>query len=172
MSERRMSKQERVEARRRSLQEQEHRNYIEAQLAELEKQPGGAGGAELEKLGLTVAPISPATAFIMERLKGVSLEDPLFDSKYKQAIVDLVASDVPLHPRTRALLAGDLYRLYFPNSARDRRAKRQLESAMIEDQKQYLLSTGMTAAEAVQMIAKERGIKPAALHKRVNRTKT
>ena len=43
---------------------------------------------------------------------------------------------------------------------------------MIEDQKQYLLSTGMTAAEAVQMIAKERGIKPAALLKRVNRTKT
>ena len=46
------TKRERDEARRRVEQEQEHRKSIEAQLAELEKQPGGASEAQLRALGL------------------------------------------------------------------------------------------------------------------------
>jgi hypothetical protein len=165
----RMLKQERVEAPRQFLKEQKDRAHIEAQIAELEKQPG-VSDAQLEELGLTVWPLSPAMEFMRKRLNEVSPDD--FDSGWKQAIVDLVESDIPLDRHTRSKIAAELRRLYFPNSVRDRREKRQLESAMIEDQKRYLLSTGMTAAEADQIIAKERGIKVAALRKRDYRTKT
>ena len=170
------TKRERDEARRRVEQEQEWREHIEAQIAELEKQPGGVSDAQLEELGLTVQPIPPATKFFMERLKGVSPDDPEFDSKWKQAIVDLVESDVPLDRHTRSKIAAELRRLYFPDAKRDRDAKRQNQIAMIEDRKRHLLSCGMTVKEAEHLIVKEMGqalgiATVAALRQKIYRTK-
>jgi hypothetical protein len=171
----RMSKQERVEARRRFLQEQEERKHLEAHIAkleelgELEKQPGD-GGVSLEALGLVELPLSPATEFIRKRLNEVPHDDPQFDDKWKLAIIDLVASDIPLDRHTRSLLAGELRRLYFPNAARDKRAERQMEIANIELYKQHLRSCGMTVAEAEREIAASFGFKSvAALRKRLQR---
>jgi hypothetical protein len=42
----------------------------------------------------------------------------LFDSKLSQAIVDLVASDIPLDREARALIADELRRLYLPDEER------------------------------------------------------
>jgi hypothetical protein len=68
-----------------------------------------------------------------------------------------VASDIPLDPQFRSLLAGDLRRLYFPNTERDRRAKAQLESAFVEDFKCHLESAGMSPAEAEREIVRTAG---------------
>jgi hypothetical protein len=167
MTARRMSKQERVEARRQFQEEREHRKRLEAQIAELEKlrvdvQPE-------ETLGLTVAPMSPALDFIRRRLNKVPPDDPQSDAKWQQAVIDLVASNIPLDPRTRSLLAGELSRLYFPNAERDRRARRRIESAAIEDLKRELLRRGMTAAEVEREVAQTFGISVPALRKRTQR---
>jgi hypothetical protein len=173
----RMSKQGRVEARRRFLQEQKERKDLEAhitkleELGELEKQPGD-GGVSLEALGLVEIPFSPATKFFMERLHKVSPDDTQFDSKWKLAVIDLVDSGVPLDRHTRSKIAGELRRLYFPNSERDKRAKLRNELAMIEDQKHYLLNRGMTAAEAEREIAASLGFKTVgALQKHIQRAR-
>jgi hypothetical protein len=137
------TKRERDKARRQFEQEQEDRKDIAAQIAELEQQPGGVSDAQLEKLfGLVVLPLPPATEFMRKRLNAVSPDDPQFDSKWKQAIVDLVASKVPLDRHTRLKIAGELRGLYFPDAKRDRHAKRQFEVAVIEDRKRHLLSCG------------------------------
>jgi hypothetical protein len=130
--------------------------------------------AQLEDLGLMVAPTSPATDFIRQRLQGVSPDDPQIDSKSYHAIIDLVASDVPLDPRTRSLLAGDLRSLYFPDAERDRSVKRRAEIAMIESLKHLLLRRGMLTKEAehaiIQTIGKALGITSVAtLRKRIQR---
>jgi hypothetical protein len=151
------TKRERDEARRRVEQEQEHRKSIEAPLAELEKQPGGASEAQLRALGLVELPLPPATEFIRKRLNEASPDDPQFNSKWKQAIVDLVASDVPLDRHTRSKIAGELRRLYFSDGKRDRHAKRQTELAAIEDYMRYLISCGMTMKEAEHPVVEEMG---------------
>jgi hypothetical protein len=156
------------------LREQKHREELEAHIAELKQL--GVSDVQPEELGLVPAPISPAMDFIQKRLNEVSPDDPEFDSKWKQVIVDLVESDVPLDRHTRSKIAAELRRLYFPDAKRDRRAKRQLESAMIEDRMRHLLSCGMTVKEAEHLIVEEMGqalgiATVAALRKRNYRTK-
>ena len=158
--------------RRRFQQEQKHREHIEAQIAELEKLPGGVSDAQLEKLGLL--PWSPAVEFLVKRLDGVSLDE--LDSKFKQALIDLIASDVPLDQKTRSLIAAELRRLYFPDAKRDRHAKRQSEIKVIENRKRQLLDRGMTMKEAEDLIVKEMGrllgiATVAALRQKIYRTK-
>jgi hypothetical protein len=160
MSARRVSQRELDERRRTFLQDEEDRAHIEALLAEF---PG-------EELGLTVVALSPALEFVRKRLNKVPHDDPQFNTKWKKAIVDLVASNVPLDPRTRSLLAGELRRLYFPNDERDKRAKRRTELVSIELYKQHLLSLGMTAAEADREIAASHGFRTVgALRKHMQR---
>jgi hypothetical protein len=168
----RISKQDRLAARRRWLQEQEARRRLEAKIAELEKR-GEITDAELEDLGLRVAPISPATKFMMERLNKISPNDPEFTSKSNLAIVDLVASNVPLDSRTRSLIAGTLHNLFFPNAPRDRRQKKLLEAEIVEGMKRQLLRQGMTVTEAERLIVKNKmfGIAGvSALRKRIQRS--
>jgi hypothetical protein len=171
MSTRRMSQQELDEARCRFRQKQKKRKDLEAQLAELEKQLGGVSDAQLEKLfpELVMLPTSSATEFIRERLNKVPHDDPQRDSKWKLAIIDLVASDVPLDPGTRSKIAAELRRLYFPNSGH-KRAKRQAEFVNIEHYKQHLRDCGLTAAAADREIAASLGFKTVgALRKHVLR---
>jgi hypothetical protein len=144
-----MSQRELDEARCRFRQEQQDRAHIEALIAD----------AQLEELGLTPVSLSPAMEFIKSRLNKVPHDDPQFDTKWKQAIIDLVASDVPLDPRTRLALAGELRRLYFPNAARDKRRKGQMSFLNIEWYKQHLRDCGLTAAEADREIAASLGFK-------------
>jgi hypothetical protein len=164
----RLSKQERDKFRRFAVRQQSERALIEAEIAKLEKSGEEINEAQLEDLGLYVSPLSPAMQFIVDRLKGVTPRE--FDTKAKLAMVALVKSKVPLDPQTRRLIAGDLYGLYFPNPARDRRAKQQNENAVIENMRRELLSRGMTAAEVEREIVKALGIKSvAALRKRMQR---
>ncbi len=168
----RMSKREREEAKRQL--EAEH----------LKQAFGGKVSAEqLDELGLKLMePISPAMEFCVQQLKGVSPDDPQYETKSNQAIIDLVASDVPLDPLTRSRLAGELRRLYFPNEVRDRRKKQRWQNAMIEDVKHHLLSCGVCkrAWEAedkiIETIGQAFGIKSVEAWrqriKRARRTKT
>jgi hypothetical protein len=172
---RRPSKREREDVRRDWALEKEDRAWREAQIAELEKQ-GEVSDAQLEELGLVASRMSPAMKFIADRLQELSFDDPLFDSKWQQVIVDLMASGVPLDPLIRRLIAGDQQRLYYPDAERDSLAKRRNEVAFIKDIWKAELLRGMMAKEADAEIAKELGIKVGALHKklqlRVRRTKT
>jgi hypothetical protein len=159
---RRMSRRKLDAGRHRFLQEQSDRAHIEALLAEL---PG-------EAIGL--AALSPSTAldFMRRRLNKVSHDDSQFGARRKEAIIDLVASDVPLDPRTRSLIAAELRRLYFPNPERDRRAKRQMRAASVELYKQQMRRYGLTAAEAEHEIAAALGFKTVgALRKHLLRSK-
>jgi integrase len=153
---RRMSKREREEAQRKWRREQEEREWREAEIVRLE-QLGLSHAQVREELGLVEIPLPPATEFICARLKGASSDDPLFDSKWKQAVVDLAASDVPLDSYNRRLIAGELRRLYFPNAARDRREKRRFDAAVIEATINSYLSIGMSVKDAEQKIVETLG---------------
>jgi hypothetical protein len=96
-------------------------------------------------------------------------DDPQYKKKWQQATIDLVASDVPLDPLMRHLIAGELRGLYFPNVERDRRERRRLEIATIESQKQLLRGRGMTAKEIEQAIAESFGISVDGLRKKIQR---
>jgi hypothetical protein len=174
MSKRR-SKQERDKLRDEWQQRQKERERFEAHIAEIEEliELGVVTDAQLEDHRLFpeffFPKLSPAMQFLSDRLSGVSSDDD-YDNKWKQAIVDLVKSDIPLDPRSRSLLAGDLHRLYFPNDERDRRDKQRMEAAWIEELMETALSRGMTTAEAREEIAKALGINSVeALRKRVQR---
>ena len=181
----RMSGQERFERRLRWSRQGEGRERFQAAIAEMEaaiaeREKAGDTDAQLEKfaaawredLGLWTPEGSPAMQFITQKLKGVPTGE--VDDKVKLAVVELIKSDTPLDPRTRQLVAGDLYDLYFPNPQRDRVRKRQLENAHIEVTKRHLLRRGMPFAEVEREIAKVFNISVAALRKRVqpSRTKT
>jgi hypothetical protein len=90
----------------------------------------------------------------------------------KQSTIDLIKSDVPLDPRTRQLIAANLQRLLFPNTARDRREQRQREIEDIEDLRRRLENQGMMAKEIEVEIAKALGISVAALRKKMQRSST
>jgi hypothetical protein len=170
-----MSKREREDAKRDWALEEEVREWREARISELEKQ-GEVSDAQLEELGLTASPMSPAMKFIVDRLNRLSFDDPLFDSKWQQVIVDLIASNVPLDPLIRRLITGEQHRLYFPSAKRESLTQRRNEVAMIKDWQAELISRGLMAKEADAEIAKKLGIKVTALHKklqlRIRRTKT
>jgi hypothetical protein len=169
MSKRR-SKQKRDKLRNEWRQHQKMRALIEGEIAKLEKH-GDVSDAQLEDLGLWIPPPPPpAMQFMIDRLSDVSLDDPELDSKWKLGIIDLVKSDIPLDPRSRSLLAGDLQRLYFPNAERNRREQQRMEAAMIDCFEEELLSRGMTTAKAREEIVKALGISSVdALRKRMQR---
>jgi hypothetical protein len=113
--------------------------------------------------------MNPATQFLFKRLNGVPTRE--IDQAWKWAVIDLVASDVPLDRHHRRLLAGELERLYFPPSpAQERRTKRQIEAIAFADLKAALHSQGMTASAAEAYIAETFGLSVDALRKRRQRT--
>jgi hypothetical protein len=180
---RKRSKQERDEARRQwLLHQKEHEKesaWRWARIAAFEKL-GPVSDAQfeefLEKWGLR---LTPAQLFMAKRWKDQPppRESGPFKCKKindydKKALIDLVASYIPLDPHHRRLLAGELRRLWFPNAERDRRLEREVQNFLIEIVKDALLKQGMTAAEADREIIKIKllGINSIhALHKRMHR---
>jgi hypothetical protein len=162
---RRLSKTEQKEAQRYWREKQQHRRRVESEIAKR----GQLTEADFDELGLIVPAEPPAWRFIVERLKKVRPDDPQYKKKWQQATIDLVASDVPLDPLMRHLIAGELRGLYFPNVERDRRERRRLEIATIESQKQLLRGRGMTAKEIEQAIAESFGISVDGLRKKIQR---
>jgi hypothetical protein len=113
--------------------------------------------------------MTPVAQFLFKRLNGVPMRD--IDQTWKRAVIDLVASDVPLDRHYRRLLAGELERLYFPPSSAQKRAtKRQIEAAAFADMKAALMrSQGMTASAAEGYIAETYSLSVDALRKRRQR---
>jgi hypothetical protein len=73
-----------------------------------------------------------------------------------------MASNIPLDPPIRALMAAESRKRDNPKAAAQ--AKRQARIAVLERMKAHLRSRGMTADEAEHAIAKDFGITVDALH--------
>jgi hypothetical protein len=160
-----MKKQERDEARKKWRREQELRALREAELRKLEKLDltDAEFKERLEDMGLWLAPrLPPAMEFIKKHVNK-NLDN------WQQVIIDLVASDTPLDPKSRSLLAGELRSLYFPNPAKDHRFKRQAEAELLEREKRFLTERGMTAIEAEKEVAKSFKLTVAGLRKKIQR---
>jgi hypothetical protein len=156
-----------IEARKeRARKEDEHRRWLEAEIAKLGPNPTEA---ELDALGLFVPWVPPAEQFMIDKLKGVPLEQ--FDDEWKRAVCDLVASNVPLDAYMRKLLAGELRRLYFPNPEHERQEKGRLEAQFWKWEQRWLEQRGETALDAEEMIAESHGLSVAALRKRKQRAR-
>jgi hypothetical protein len=158
----RMSKQEREKARRRWLQPEEYRKWAEArnkqllaEIAETEVRNGKIKmfGQWVPKDPRVVA--SPAFAFLVKR----RIESPPGDpTTGNRAIIDLVASDIPLDPFVRSIIAGTLHRLSFPNAERDRREMERYNLSTFKMTKHhYMEHRGMTADEADHAVLAELG---------------
>jgi len=173
----RMSKQERDEARRRWLLRQKGWKQIQAKLAEMVKL--GLSDAQIEEkfrdeLGLLVVaePVSPAEAFVEERMSRLSPNDPEFVRKAGLVLVDLGNSGIPLDGSPfRSIIANEMHCLLFPSAERARRQEDEVDARVAEGMKYHLRTErGMTAAEAEHMIAtKAFGTTVPALRKRLQR---
>ena len=97
----------------------------------------------------------PDEEFLKTELAGIEQDDPQFHDRWKQAFIALVASDIPLSPRARSIIASNLYRLWFPNAARERREQRRAGVWIYETLKRHLRDSGMTPAEAKRTLAEE-----------------
>jgi hypothetical protein len=163
---RRLSKREREEWQRVHRLEQKHRRWIEAEIARREKL-GQSTEQIAHELDLWIPPEDPAAEFFTKRLNKVRLDD--FDRKSQQALVDLVASDVPLNSFWRRLIAGELQHLYFPKES-DKKGKQRAELWAARSLQDHLQNAqGMSATEAEAEVAKTIGIEVDVLRKRRQR---
>ena len=100
---------------------------------------------------------SPAKRFMMEQLKGVTGADPRVKAKWQQAVAALGASDIPLDPRNRWLIAAELRLHYLSDEERARRGriiKRAEKIARIRELKDHFTrDRGMAPGEADEAIA-------------------
>jgi hypothetical protein len=165
---RRLSKREREEWQRQHRLEQEQRRWIEAEIAR-RKKLGQSAEQINDELDLWMSQEDSAAEFLRKRFSGVRPDDPLFDRKWKQAVVDLVVSDMPLDPLTRRLIAGELQRLYFPKES-DKKSKQQNQLWAARLFQNHLQNAaGMSATEAEAEVAKILGISVDALRQRRQR---
>jgi lambda repressor-like predicted transcriptional regulator len=158
--------------------EDETRQWMKAKITELEKQ-GWSSEQIRDELGLSTLEqirdelgleYSPAKQFLFDRLKGVD-DANIYDEMYR-AMVDLLRSDIPLDRYSRQSIAESLWRLAFPNPARDARQKRRVQAAVAEDLKRFLQYRGEPALKAEQLVAEALGVKSVdALRKRRQRAK-
>jgi hypothetical protein len=161
MKKRRTSQRERDERRRQWELDEKQRAETGAEIARLQK-AGMSAGLIARRLNLGRLP-PLAVRFLRSRLKHLPV-GALFDISDKQAVIDLVKSNIMLDPATRRFIADELHRLYFPSTVRDRRAKKQAQNGVIESLMSDLRDRGMTVAEAKiaiveSAIGKELGIK-------------
>jgi len=160
-------------------EQDEHRQWIEAEIAELEKK-GLSTEQICNELGLlTLEQLrdkyglehSRAKQFIFDRLKGVKdVNNNVWDAIHR-AMVDLLLSDIPLDRYSRDSIAESLRRLAFPDPKAEREMKKQVFARAVADQKRYLESRGMTAAEAEKLIAEQFGLTVETLRQRIQRTR-
>jgi hypothetical protein len=165
---RRLLKREREEAQRQYRLHQKHRQWMEAEIARREEL-GQSTEQIAAELDLWIPPEDPAVEFLRKRLNEIRADDPLFDRKWQQAVVDLVASDVPLDPVSRRLIAGELQRFYFPKESDNQRKQRieLLYARRLQDHLQTV--AGMSATDAEAEVAESLGISVDALRRRRTR---
>ena len=164
---RRLLKREREEAQRQHRSEQKLRRRMEAEIAR--EKLGQSTEQIAAELDLRIPPADPAVEFLRKRLNEIRADDPLFDRKWQQALVDLVAS-VPLNdPVMRGLAAGELQRFYFPKES-DKQGKQRIEFLYARKLQDHLQTVaGMSATDAEAEVAKSLGISVDALRQRRTR---
>jgi hypothetical protein len=147
----------------------EHRQWMEAQIDALEKQ--GLSAEEIgDELGLVFMKYSPVMEFLRDRLNRTS--EANFDDEMHRAIVDLLRSDIALDRGSRELIASLLWRLAFPNTEAQRKTKRRAEMQFAEVLKRHYRERGMSGLEAEQQVVESLGLDSvAALRKRRHRAK-
>ena len=75
--------------------------------------------------------------FLRQRTRDLTLDN--FEEGAKRALIELVASDVPLTSEFRRLIAGDLRNHFFPPKPHERRAaRRQFEASLYGSLRQHL----------------------------------
>ena len=82
-------------------------------------------GQRLPDDSLGVGPFSLAEQFVLDRTKGVP--DQRFDAALRQALIDLLNSDVPLHKSIRNSMAREMWQLAYPEMAKKAKLKDKLE---------------------------------------------
>jgi hypothetical protein len=151
-----MKEKDRRELRRRRYAlEQEHRQWVEA---EIER------GVDPDELGLWTPRRSPDEAFLVERLcqmpKGA---DP--EQNIKSVLLELLRTDIPLG----ALVRAQMVSVFSPDRP-DRKAIRRIAAAdkMLRD---HLIGLGMMAKDADMAVAESQNVTVSALKQRRRRSK-
>ena len=163
---RRLSKREREEAQRQFELEQKGDYRHMDEINEAEK--------ESDKEYKAAAPFIPVEVFMMKktleqmRLVNETGQDPVRG----QALVDLVASDVPLDPSTRRWIANELARLYKSERPVSPKVKRQIKLLAARQLQLYFENyEGMAPGDAEQAAAKAIGLDVDALRQRRRRAR-
>jgi hypothetical protein len=159
----RMSKEEREKAKRRAKLNDARRFRTEAEIARL-TESGQLTTMSIEEiedyLNIVFLKLPPDQEFLLQRLEGAGLTD--FDDKFRLALVDLVASDLPLSAITRQLVANELRYLYLPEPQRSRAKKNGELRAQLDTAnalKHHLMKErGMTATDADTAIEEAWGV--------------
>jgi hypothetical protein len=111
-------------------------------------------------------PSSPAMAFLIKRLWGVPVERA--DAALKDALRDLLRSDLALDPKSRR----EVFDLYTRTDEQKRLGEDRAFIGVFEDHKKYLRENrGMTAIEAEEFIAAARGWTRGTLLKNLQRAR-
>ena len=99
---------------------------------------------------LVSAPLTPAEQFVRAKLDAVSPDQ--FDAALRQAMIDLLISDVPLDKHIREAIAGVLWALTYPELAKRRslRTKVKFVNRAVADAERR----GLTEADAYDELAK------------------
>jgi hypothetical protein len=159
-----------LEARKeRARLQDEHRQQVEAQIAELEKQ--GLSAEQIrDAFGLWFPEYPPAMQLLFDRLKDV--EDAKVYDAVHRAVVDLLRSDMPLDRQSRQWIADLFFRLTFPNQKDDARRQREQKAAVADALKRFYQDRGMTALEAEEQVVEDLSLKSVdALRKKKQRAK-
>ena len=120
--------------------------------------------------GWSVGSLSPAARFIFDKLNGVPTER-LEDAR-RQAVCDLLGSDVALDAHMRKCLAAELRHLYFPNAERDKYDEERRKLRDVEAARASAEGRGEKLRDADEDIAKAFGWKSSgAMHRWMSRAR-
>jgi hypothetical protein len=113
--------------------------------------------------------VPTADDFLFKRLNGVPLDK--FDDAVRHALADLMASDVPLDPFWRRMLANDYRSLCFEKQGpRLRRARNEAFAATVKSLKAHLRrKDDLTATAAEAKVAEIFSVSVDAMRKRLQR---
>jgi hypothetical protein len=99
-------------------------------------------------------PFSPAMQFLMDKIRGVSVEQ--FERAVNQAVIDLLLSGgVPLDNSTRRFIAAGYWRLAYPQEAKKDALRAKLKA--VEGAREVLKGRGWSLADADDELAQNFG---------------
>jgi hypothetical protein len=155
--------------KKRAALEAEHRQWVEARIAKLEKQ-GWSSEQISDELGLWIPPeSSSAKQFLLDRLKGVD-DANMYDEMHR-GMVDLLRSDIPLDPQSRQRVADLFERLAFPDAKAKLHMKNRGFAFAVAEMKRLYRDQGKTAGEAENDIAEAFGLTVETLRQRMLRAR-